>query len=63
MYQPTSLRKLPFGAPFRLDPQVTTDLLLTGYDRTRRRFCATAANGDRVEIRPRRKVYAHPNTF
>lgn len=63
MYQPTSLRKLPYGAPFRINPRETDDLHLTGYDRRHRRFCATAASGERVSLRPRRKVYAHPNTF
>jgi hypothetical protein len=63
MYQATALRKLPFGVPFRLNPRQTEEWHLSGYDRKRRRFCATAANGARVTIRPRRKVYAHPATI
>lgn len=64
MYQPTQVSNLLTGTRFRTTMRHGAMLhTLDGYDRATRRFWATTANGDRVSIRPRRKVYAHHNTF
>jgi hypothetical protein len=63
MYQATSLRQLCRGASFRINPRKTNDYRLDGYDSTTRTFVATAANGEQVNLRPRRKIYAPASTY